>query len=186
MNALEVTREVHRRLKFHAEPERMLHGLKVRKSGQYRIEGENQLPQFCFVDITGDDRRGGSNATLSCWLRVARKHEWFKDTDEGPHGLIDWMLLIMDAVETMPSDGTPDQLLVRHDDYGQLRLDDHGRRIELLGAPCEWHVQVDEISDLALTLQMNLSFTFPATKRARRRLVPHTLPLRVQNEVNEA
>jgi hypothetical protein len=33
---------------------------------------------------------------------------------------------------------------------------------------------------------MNLSFTFPATKRARRRLVPHTLPLRLQNEINDA
>lgn len=180
MNYTTILREIYQRLAYHAQPERMLDGLKLRLSGEYRIEGADALPHFSFIDVNATDSRGRTTATLTAWLRVRREHGWLRDTDEGPAGLVDWMELIMDAVETRPSDGQPDQLLVAHHADGTLRLGAKREPVELLAEPFVWEVRMDEISNLCSTLQMNLIFTFAQPKRHSRRTPPAFLPLQTQ------
>jgi hypothetical protein len=88
------------------------------------------------------------------------------------------MLLVMDAVEKMPSDPeAPDQLLVMHDVHGAIVPGLNEPRVELLREPFTWETRMDEISELAFTMQLNISFSIVTTKRARRRVTPQVLPV---------
>jgi hypothetical protein len=170
---VDIIREVSRRLKFHsAQPNGPLAGLNIKKSGVFRIDGDKDLPQYTLIDLSATDTRGTGTGSISSFLRTARKHDWFKEEDEGPHGLYDWLELVMDAIETKPSDLTCDQLLVAHDDYGALRLDVHGRQVELLREPFVWQVNMAEISETSYTLQLDMQFSFVSTKRGARRSTP--------------
>jgi hypothetical protein len=188
MNYSSVVREIHNRLRFHSKPEGILHGLKIRESGEFKINGEDDLPHFVFVDIQTNDTKGLGTGTISSWLRVARRRSWFIKEGESPngveahYGLLDWMVLVMDAVETKPSDGASDQMLIAHDEFGRILPGLNGEALELLTEPFQWNTQMDEISDLCFTMQMNLSFSLPTAKRANRRLLPKLKPLLLRTE----
>lgn len=185
MNYAEVSREVYNRIAFHSRQGGMLDGLKLRKTGEYQISGVNDLPCLTFIDMSCSDSRGKGTGTITTWLRVDRSYGWFSDVVAGDPreinakpGLIDWQLAIMDAVETKPSDGVADQLLVAHDQDGKALVDNHNCLVNLLVDPFGWTCSMEEISDIAFTMSMNLDFAVVATKRGRRRFTPSYRPLR--------
>lgn len=169
-----VVREIQNRLNFHAQDRRMLSGLTIRKSGEFRLEGDKDLPLLTMIDLATTDKLGSANGTLSFFLKTARKHDWVRldDSDSGPLGLIDWQELVQDALETRPSDLKPDQLLTAHDADGALILETNGNEIQTLIEPYTWSCKMAEIRDLSFTLQMDLAFTIVNSKRGLRRRTP--------------
>lgn len=176
MSYVAILREVNNRLNHHAKG--MLQGLHIRKSGEWRTDGEMDLPQLTLIDMTASDSRGTSSGMISLFLTGSRADDWFKETDAGRNGLYDWVELVMDAMETMPSDGTADQLLVAHNPDGTVKLDVHGRPRELLAQSLKWEARMAEIRDMSYTVQLDISYSIASTGRGRRRNTPfERLPL---------
>jgi hypothetical protein len=170
MSYVAILREVHVRLQHHAKG--MLQGLHIRKAGEWRVDGEMDLPQITLVDLTASDSRGTSTGVISMFLTSSREDGWFKDTDAGRNGLYDWIELVMDAMETMPSDGKADQMLIAHNPDGTLKRDAHERPRELLAQPFKWEARMAEIRDMSYTAQLDISYQIASTGRGRRRHTP--------------
>lgn len=170
MRYASILREVQFRLEYHSRAT-LLTGLKIKKAGEFRIEGTVDLPQLCMIDLEAAEQPGRASAQLTMFLKTKRKDDWFKLTDEGPNGLIDWMERVMDAVETKPSDGTPDGFLFAHNlDGTQLLVT--GNPIQLLPNEISWTAKMAEVTDLSFTMQLDMVFTQTLTRRATRRTRP--------------
>jgi hypothetical protein len=171
MSYLAILRELKVRLDHHTKGE-LLAGLKIKKAGDWRVDGQVDLPQLTLIDIAATDLRGTSNGTISMFLTVSKDHDWLKETDDAPNGLIDWAECIMDAIDTKPSDGNPDSLLIAHNPDGTPKLDGHGKERELLREASRFEMRMAEIREGSYTLQLDFVFSAVTAKRARRRSTP--------------
>lgn len=167
-----VIREITLRLQHGMRNGGPLQALKLKKAGTLSVEGENDLPQVTLLDMQVQSKGGSSASTINCWLRTSRKYDWVRMEDDDKMGLIDWMEAIMDAIETKPSDGLPDNLLVAHTSDFKIRPDRNGQEYALLTEGFVWNTSMTEINNLNFTLQMDLSYKQPDTQRGRRRVSP--------------
>ena len=103
----------------------LLYGLKVYETPEWRVEGEQDLPNLCVIDfsdeegifagaVTGAYENANSvvsvTQTMILMLTVRRENGLFAKGTTAVKGLLDWMALIRDAVETNES-GVVDSLL---------------------------------------------------------------------------
>jgi hypothetical protein len=168
-----IVREIENRLNFHVNfKAKMLEGLTIRKSGEFRLDGDKDLPLLTMIDLATTDEIGAATGTVTFFLKTSRKHDWARMQNDLPLGLIDWQELVQDALETRPSNLLPDQLLTAHDWDGALILDANGHQIPLLIEPYTWNCKMAEITDMSFTLQMDLAFKLVNSKRGLRRQTP--------------
>lgn len=112
---------INERITFHTQTGGMLAGLKFDKEGIYKIDGEDSLPllqpwavQFSESYFAGAPHKDISGAnqsnqpvvedlTLTYRVATSRKNGWFRRDPTNPlqkKGLLEWLSLIRDAVET--------------------------------------------------------------------------------------
>jgi hypothetical protein len=125
--------EINERLVFHTQAGQMLAGLNYDKEGTLKVEGEDDLPvlqpwavhfnEELFAGAPNVRSQGRSEAnqpvaeTLTLTFRVAtsRRDGWFRrdptDTTKRK-GLIEWLALIRDAIETPTTGTVPDSRFV--------------------------------------------------------------------------
>ena len=175
-----ILKEIWQRVNFHATTgvtiggvlqSPMLAGLNVKKSGEWRIDGDQDLPRFTICDLNATEIPGNANARLSMFLSTRRADDWFRSVDDGTLGLIDWMELLMDAVETRPSDGQADQLLTVHNADGTAMFMG-GQPFQLLTKELTWETKMAEINDLSMMMQVDLLFTPVMSRKPTRRSRP--------------
>jgi hypothetical protein len=157
-------REVRQRLRYHAEAGagRSLDGLKIKSSSKYSADGEKDLPALMLIDLDSAEASGAGRGTLSFLLRTYRKHDLVSEAAEDPLGLIDWLELIGDALETTP-DGQVDSYMKLHNRSG-VPLN-----TEVLIKPHELSFRTASISELSFELQIDLRFEAAVGPRAERR-----------------
>lgn len=172
-----LAREVWTRLQFHAktglgDAVPILDGLRIVKSGEFRIDQSKHLPIVTLVDFTGRESSARGDGRLTLFLKTERKHEWVRTDGAETPGLLDWMEAIMDAVELAPSTGQPDLLLTLHRDDGTVLPDNHGQPLALLSEPLTWDYRMSEITDMSFLMELDIAFTLPKGRRANRRTSP--------------
>lgn len=178
MRYSDIVREVLNRLTFHAtqmppnwsEQQPLLHGLKIRASGEARIDGDKDLPRLTIIDLNVTEKAqpfGG----VTLFLDTKPKHGWVRQVDDATLGLVDWTERVMDAIDTKPSDGKPDKRLIRHNADGTLYAP-AGSPIELLPEDFEFDIRMAELSDTSLKMQIEVLFKPTITKKASRRSTP--------------
>ena len=158
--------EIWKRLKYQAQPGRMLAGLTCRRSGEFVVSGDDALPQITFVDIgVSETRTSSTQVSISMFLRTRRKLGLFKETDADPDGLTEWAAKVMDAVETMPVEaGGPDPMLTLTDADGVALPGGWMCSKEGL----KWGYKMAEITDQFYTAQFDLTLDDVPTNRANR------------------
>ena len=177
MRYTSIIREVLTRLQFHnttpltGQANALLADLKVKKSGEWRIDGDADLPRLAVIDMEVTEIPGKASLTITLFLSTKRKLGWVTDSDDGTGAMADWIERVMDAVEIRPSDGASDQLLRAHNPDGTLMLV-NGQPVDLLATQFEWNAKMLQITDLAFTYQLDLLITPPLSRRATRRTNP--------------
>jgi hypothetical protein len=172
MRYVSVLREILIRLNYHSNSE-LLHGLNIKRPGEFRLDGEADIPMITLFDFNVSESPGKATGRVSMLLRTKRKDEWVKLTDEGRNGLVDWMERVQDAIETRPSDGIAELMLTPHNTDGTLKLDVAGNPLPpLLPVEINWDNKMAEITDLSFTMQLDLIFYPTMTRRATRRTRP--------------
>ena len=172
-----LAREVWTRLQFHAkngigDAAPILDGLRIVKSGEFRIDQTKHLPIATLVDLTGREASGRGDGRLTLFLKTDRKHDWVRFDGAETPGLLDWMEAIMDAVEIAPSTGQADPLLALHCDDGTAIADNHGQHLALLSEAFTWDYRMSEITDMSFLMELDIAFTLPKGRRANRRTSP--------------
>ena len=170
MRYTSIVREVLTRMNFHAA-HLLLEGLNVKKVAEWRVDGDKDLPRLTLIDLNFTESPGRSTAKLTLFLSTKRKDGYVSLTDERTPGLIDWAERVLDAIETKPSDGSPDPFLCAHTPDGDAVLTGT-LPVQLLPVPLEWDVRMAEINDSSFTLQLDLSFKPALTRTASRRATP--------------
>lgn len=123
--------ELNERIVYHCQPNGMLAGLKYDKEGTFKLDGEDDLPllQPWSVDFTEAHMAGGprltqngpleanqptaDSLTLTFRLAGSRRAGWFRrdpTSATAKKGLLEWIALIRDAIETR-KDGSTDSRL---------------------------------------------------------------------------
>jgi hypothetical protein len=176
MRYVSIVREVLTRLSFHASnvapmfSAPLLDGMIIRTSGEWRIDGDADLPRVSVIDLNASESPGKAYGKISLFLSTKNKHGFVKITDSGVNGVFDWMEKLMDAVETAPSTGMPDAMLTPHNEDGTAAST--LPCVTLLPSEISWDCKMAEITDLSFTMQLDISFTPTMTRRASRRATP--------------
>lgn len=160
-----LVREVAQRLRYHAEAGagRALDGLKVKSSSRYSADGDKDLPAIMLIDIDAQESGGASQGSISMLLRTLRKHDLVSLAADDPLGLIDWVELVGDAIETAQS-GTIDSYMKLHTSAGTAVPVE-----PLLSRPFQMSFRTASISELSFELQIDLRFDLAVGPRAERR-----------------
>lgn len=174
-----VAREIWTRIKFHTEKsstdgEPLLQGLKLVKSGDFRVESAKNLPLATLVDLTGREVAGRAETRVTLFLKTDRKNDWVTLEPNGKQGLLDWLERLMDAVETAPSTGEVDKLLTLHKADGTVILDRNQQPLWVLSDPFTWDFRMSEITDLSFMMELDLVFNVPRGDRGNRANSPVT------------
>lgn len=178
MRYTSIVREVFTRLLFHAKhpahgsvgAQPLLDGLKVRASGVWKVDGVSDLPRLTMIDLEVAEKPGAATGNITLFLSTKTKHGWvsLEDTEVG---LVEWCERVLDAIDTKPSDGRPDQLLWAHNLDGSL-LQSGGQPVQLLPKEFTISTRMAELTDVSLTMQIDLSFEPTLSRRASRRATP--------------
>lgn len=156
-----VFREVYNRLRYHSVEGRLLDGLKVKLSARYSVDGNKDLPAIMLVDLNSSHAGGTASGRLTMFVRTLRKHDYVAEDADSPRGLIDWVELIQDALETSPSTGLPDPRFHPHRKDGTA-IFVAGSHDPLFSDSLTWDVRMAEIMDLSFEMQLEIIFNLAA------------------------
>jgi len=121
-------KEIFTRLNAAATTGGLLEGLKIRTNPQKEPSSQRELPMIYPVEYAdedspfagakrstataGDGSSSGNNlqtkATLSLMLMFSREHGFFRESDSDPYGLMEWVTMIKDVIETSLDTEEPD------------------------------------------------------------------------------
>ena len=164
-------REVLTRLQFQGLAAGILEGLKIKPNGEYRVDGEKDLPQLSMTDLGMADGKGASSGTITLFLRTARRAGWVSMNPSEQPGLYDWAERVLDAIETSPSTGACDTYLMLHKaDYTPITKG--GQPVALLAEPFSTAVRMSEITELSFLAEIEINLSAPTGRRGNRRSAP--------------
>jgi len=174
-------REVWTRLELQArpvdagndKPNGLLDGLKVKPNGEYRIDGEKDLPQVTMTELGIKDSVGRTDGRITLFVKTSRKNGWVSMDPTQKDGLYNWVEKVMDAIEISPSTGESDTLLTLHRKDGTPLLKG-GHPIQLLSEQFTTECRMSEINDLSFVAEIDIIFGIANGRRANRRSAPVT------------
>jgi hypothetical protein len=174
-------REIHTRLTLQsraADPGNnvtagIIHGLNWRPNGEYRVDGEKDLPQLSMTDLETSDGKGSSGGGLTLFLRTKRRDKWVSETPADLPGLWDWVERVLDAIELSPSTGLSDCHLGLHKADGTPIMK-NGNQVSLLTDQFTTSARMAEITDASFLAEIKIDFTAPTGRRGNRRSAPVT------------
>ena len=160
------------RLRWHSKPGGILEGLKVKEGAEFNIDSEDDLPHVAPADFVISDARGKSSGEFTLFLRTSRESKFATGADG--RGMMNWLELVLDAIETPQSDPERiDYRLTAHREDGTA-LTKEGSPLDLLDSEFTATSKLGGVSDLSFTYEITLSMSFVAGRRANRRSAPVT------------
>ncbi|MDX2187798.1 MAG: hypothetical protein SFV32_12755 [Opitutaceae bacterium] len=177
-----VVLEIWNRLTFHAQPQRMLEGLAIKRAGEWEMTGQSGFPYAALLEVSGSEFPSNSIATVGILLRSSVEHDFLRipgAADRPYKGIIDWTELVMDAIETAPSTGKSDLFLLAHKASGEA-VTINSQPIQLLPSELWQTFKIQEVSPIAYSMQIDINWKPAGTRRASRRSTPIPAPVEVQ------
>lgn len=150
------------------KPNGLLYGLHVKPNGEYRVDGEKDLPQLSMTELEAGDGEAKTDGNVTMFLRTSRKHGWVSMRPTDKDGLFNWAEKVLDAIEISPSTGKSDALLHLHKADGTAILKD-GLHIALLNETFTTQIRMSEITDLSFLAEITIKFNAANTRRSTRR-----------------
>lgn len=169
-----IAREIFTRLTFHntksiGDAPPILLGLRVTKSGDFKIIGDKDLPEATLVDLASSERPGNTSGRVTLFLKTRKKADWVSLDPDAPAGLLDWLDRVLDAIETAPSTGQADPRFIVHKLDGTAVKDANGADLTLLSEDFQFEVRMSEITEMSFMMEIDVTFVIPLGRRANRR-----------------